>query len=384
MEQHRPGVIPSGAAITRELRTWVIEQALPLWSRNGVDAARGGFQERLNRDGSPDLAAPRRLLVQARQTYVYAHASTLGWHPDSKALAVKGAEFLIERYRHPDGGYVFSLAPDNTVADPLRDTYGHMFVVLGLAWAAKVSGDAQIRRKLLELIDFIDDQLTTPDGSFIEGKPTSLPRRQNPHMHGFEAMLALHETLELPGALERAARILRLLTDHFYDETGGTIGEYFAADWSPFNGPDGDCIEPGHHAEWSWLIRKYERLRNMPPGPLPSALLQAALRGRDPATGTLVDELHRNGSIRRHTRRVWPQTELARAFIAATELGVQGAEDGAARALQSIATSYLDPKCAGGYVDRLDRHGRPLTTQMPATALYHIFGAIADAHRVWP
>ena len=91
-----------------------------------------------------------------------------------------GAAFMIENYCAPDGkpGYVSVLAPDNAVANPLRDTYDHMFVLLALTWASKVSGDAQIRAHLDDALAFVEGHLTTADGSFIEGIPESQPRRK--------------------------------------------------------------------------------------------------------------------------------------------------------------------------------------------------------------
>ena len=368
------------ARVAEELRRWAIDKALPLWSIRGVDARRGGFQERLNPDGSPDLAAPRRLLVQARQTYVYAHAAALGWFPEAKRLALGGAAFLLERYRSADGGYVFSLEPDNSVADARRDTYGHCFVLLALAWVAKIGGDAQIGARLEELLAFFDERLTARDGSLLEGVPANRPRRQNPHMHAFEAMLALQETLSHAQAPSRAARFAAMLTDKFLDPQTRTIGEYFNDDWTP----QSDSIEPGHHAEWAWLARKDERLRGAAPGTLPTALLQTALRWRDPQTGFLVDEADRNGAVVRNSRRIWPQTELAKAWMAEAEAGIAGADEKAAAILLAIAAHYLDRPCPGGWTDRFDQAGRALTVQMPATAFYHVFGAIAEANRLWP
>ena len=50
---------PDAIPIAHTLRRWAIEKALPLWSTKGFDTKRGGFQERLNPDGSPDLNACR-------------------------------------------------------------------------------------------------------------------------------------------------------------------------------------------------------------------------------------------------------------------------------------------------------------------------------------
>ena len=126
---------PDPVRVTADLRRWAIEKALPLWASAGYDAKRGGFQERLHPDGTPDLTAPRRLLVQGRQIYSYALAADLGWFPQGKTLATDAAAFMLEKYRSPEGGFVVSLAPDNSVADGTRDSYVHMFVLLALSWA---------------------------------------------------------------------------------------------------------------------------------------------------------------------------------------------------------------------------------------------------------
>lgn len=370
--------------IVNDLRQWATEKALPLWAKNGFDTERGGFHERLNPDATPDITSPRRLRVQARQIYVYAHASALGWYPDARQIMLDGVSFMIDHYLAPDGkpGYVSALASNNTIANGLRDTYDHMFVLLALAWAAKVSGDAQIRSKLSEVLDFIDTQLSAADGTFIEGIPASRPRRQNPHMHAFEAMLAMHETVAHPDVMSRAQKLLRLMTDKFYDKRTETLGEYFTDTWTPVTGVDGDCVEPGHQAEWAWLLRKYERLNGQTAGPLATKLLQSALRWRDPKTGFLIDEADRNGPARRTSRRTWPQTELAKAWIAEAEAGKPNAKQEALTTLQALADHYLDKPIVGGWTDQFDDQGRALTVHVPASTFYHIFCAIAEADRV--
>jgi mannose-6-phosphate isomerase len=370
--------------IVQELHNWTVEKALPLWSTAGFDKSRGGFRERLNVDGSPDLSALRRLRVQARQVYVYAHAAALGWYPQGRDVALKGIEFMVRNYRSPDGrpGYVHLLTPDGQVADNLRDTYDHMFVLLALAWSERACGDAQVRGLLNETLDFVDECLTAPDGSFVEGLPATLPRRQNPHMHAFEAMLALHETNSRPDGLKRARRLLGLLEGTFFDPKTRTITEYFGQDWSSVSGSEGLSVEPGHFAEWAWLLRRHERFSDAPWGPLSTDLLESALRWADPKTGFLVDEADARGPVRRATRRAWPQTELAKAWMGEAEAGRIGAKEKALLALDALKTHYLDQPLIGGWTDQFDGAGCPISDLIPASTFYHVFCAIAEADRV--
>ena len=282
--------------IADALRRWATDTALPFWATAGFDRARGGFHEQLAADGTPSLTAPKRLRVQARQIYVYSHAAVLGWY-DGLDLAFDALAFMLARYRAPDGapGFVHLIAPDGTVANPLRDTYDHAFVLLALAWLFHASGDAQVRALIDEVLAFIDAHLTAPDGSYFEGIPRSLPRRQNPHMHAFEAMLALHERAGHPDAMARAGRLLALFETRFIDAKTGTLREYFTDAWTPAPGAEGDIVEPGHHAEWTWLLRQYERLNGLPHGTRASTLIDTAVRWSDPPTGFLIDEADRHG-----------------------------------------------------------------------------------------
>jgi mannose-6-phosphate isomerase len=390
MDQSLPPVAtlsapPDPARVTAGLRRWMVDKALPLWASAGYDARRGGFQERLRPDGTPDLAPPRRLLVQARQIYAYSLAAELGWFPQGRRLAVEAAAFMLEKYRSPDGkpGYVFSLAPDNSVANPLRDTYAHMFVLLALSWVAKASGDAQLRAALDNALAFVDEHLTARDGSLIEGIPPSQPRRQNPHMHAYEAMLAMHEALGHPQGLPRAAKLHRMMTEKFFDPNMQSLPEYYDDGWNHLTGGQ-DSIEPGHQAEWAWLIRRHERLAGLAPSAIPTALIKTAQRFRDPATGLLLEEADRTGTIRKDNLRIWPQTEMPKAFIVEAELGVPGAADNAAVTMQALAQYFLDTPCVGGWTEILDSKLRPLTATMPATALYHVLGTVVEADRLWP
>lgn len=361
------------------LARWVCKEALPFWHSNGRDHTFGGVHECLHWDGSPDLAAPKRVRVQARQIYCYSHATTLGWF-DGIGFAGAILDWLLTKAR-PTGnasGFVHLLKPDGSIANPLRDTYDHAFILLALAWYTKASGDAQARALIDATLAFLDEEMLCPDGSYREGQPATLPRRQNPHMHLFEAMLALHETLAFPGALERAGKLRSMLMNRFL-MPAPVLREFFDDNWAPMPGVAGHIVEPGHQAEWCWLLRRYESAVGLPPGELPSALIAAAETTADPSTGFLIDEALSDGTPSRRSRRLWPQTEWIKAWLAEQRAGREGAQAKATHALNQLSANYLGKPLPGGWIDQMDENGRPMVDRIPASTLYHVFAAAVEA-----
>jgi mannose-6-phosphate isomerase len=359
----------------------MIEHALPLWATQGWDERRGGFVERLAPDGTADSEAPRRLRVQARQIYCFARAAQIGWYPPGRDLALRGLEHMLTTSKSPDGrpGFVSLLAPDGAVLSAARDTYDHAFVLLALAHAFQFDCDAQIRAEIDSAVAFLDDHLKSEHGGYIEGIPASVPRRQNPHMHLFEAMIALFDATRDIGFQSRAGELYSLFLAHFFDKRTGLLSEYFEDDWSrilPLS------IEPGHQAEWVWLLKNFQRITDCPTDKPRSALLASALRYSDARTGCLVDEGDIDGHIVKPSGRCWPQTELARAWMAQAESGIPGASDAALDALVRVERYYLRHPVRGGWYDQFDHHEVARAAFIPATSFYHVLGAITEAERV--
>jgi mannose-6-phosphate isomerase len=371
----------SGEDIVATLRQLMTEHTLPLWGGRGWDAQRGGFIDRLSADGEPDLEAPKRLRVQARQIYSFAKAAQLDWYPEGRSLALKGLDYMLAKARGRDGkpGYVSLLAPDGTMMSNARDTYDHAFVLLALAAVYQFDRDPQIRAEIDSVLGFLDTALRSRDGGYLEGLPPTLPRRQNPHMHLFEAMIALFDATHDAGFQNRAGEFFSLLLAHFYDQRTQTVGEYFEEDWSKIMPVS---VEPGHQAEWVWLLNGFERITGCPTGRHRSALLGSAMRYCDARTGCLVDEGDTEGAIIRSSRRCWPQTEIAKAWITQAESSEPGAADAARASLHRLEKFYLRHPIKGAWYEHFDGEGRLITETIPASSLYHILGAVIEADRV--
>jgi mannose/cellobiose epimerase-like protein (N-acyl-D-glucosamine 2-epimerase family) len=319
--------------------------------------------------------------VQARQIYCFAKAAQIGWYPKGKEIALKGLDYLLSKAKSPDGrpGFVHLLAPDGSAVNFARDAYDHAFVLLALSTAYQLNNDAQIKSEIEALLAFLDTDLRSPHGGFIEGIPTTLPRRQNPQMHLFEAMIAAFDATGDLVYQSRAGELFGLFIANLYDSRRQILGEYFEDDWSKI---EPVCVEPGHQAEWVWLLKGFERITNCPTGRHRAGLLASALRYQDGATGCLLDEGDAEGRITKPTRRLWPQTEIAKAWLAQVEAGEQSAADEARNALVRLYRYYLCHPVKGGWYDQFDRDNRSLVDSIPASSFYHILCAIAEAERV--
>jgi len=367
--------------IVGRLKAVMTDCALPLWASEGWDPASGGFVDRLDPEGRADRAAPRRVMVQARQIYCFATAAQLGWYPEGRGIAHKGLDYLLAKAKAPDGepGFVHTLTPDGAVLHPLRDSYDHAFVLLALASVYALDRDAQVRGEIDALLAFLDSRLRSPHGGVQEGWPVSLPRRQNPQMHLFEAMIAAFDATQDLAFQQRAGEFFALFLANLYDKQKQIVGEYFEEDWSRI---EPVSVEPGHQAEWVWLLKGFERITGCPTGRFRAGLLVSALRYRDEATGCLIDEGDAAGRVRRSSRRLWPQSEIAKAWIAQAESGEAGAAEEARAALSRLERNYLRHPVSGGWYDQFDADGHSLVPTIPASSFYHVLCAVAEAERV--
>jgi mannose-6-phosphate isomerase len=276
---------------------------------------------------------------------------------------------MVRDYRKPHG-WVFSVQRDGQTHDGRRDLYAQAFVLLAAGSYAGASGEGAPVALADELLAELDRDFRAPAGGYLEALPaTDAPRRQNPHMHLFEALLNLWMNTRQPRYLERAGAIFELFRRHFFEPRAGVLLEYFDDRWAP--APD-RIVEPGHHCEWIWLLRWYERESGVPVKPYVDALLaHVECYGID-AAGLLPDEVIADGTVRTPSRRLWPMTEAIKAYA------VEGQGDKAAALADRLATHFLSGVMPGGWMDRLDAQGRPAADLMPASSLYHLLGAVAE------
>lgn len=355
---------------------WFKNKALPLWLGVGIDEF-GVFHERLEPCGRPDVLADRRVRVQSRQIYVFAQAYELGWLDSAQGVCDRSTDelFRLAAMRDSSGtfdGVVNALTADGRVADPTRDLYTHAFVLLALAWRQRAFQDESAIELADEVLAFLDRRMKADNGGWVESLPVATPRRQNPHMHLFEAFLALAEATGEERFLKRASDMRELFETVFFDPLSGNLYEFFEDDWSR-HPVEGNIVEPGHMMEWAWLLEKYGELTGDPQYKISRRLYDRALSvGRDPESGLLVDRISDDGSPLWSRRRLWPQTEFVKAAISMGRRGDQHAYGLAADVLAQLRATYLNVDVEGAWRDRYDERGGALPGPIPASSLYHL------------
>lgn len=365
------GFIPNHTVF---INSWLEKEAFPLWSGVGLDHRTRTVWEALDHSGQPCRDMNRRLRVQVRQAYCFARSG----RDDLIALGSELFRFSMDHGFDPVTGNLAALLDSGTriIAAP-HDLYDMAFMFLAAAALIEIGCDV---RADLKTLDTALARLKA-DRGWYENAAKTLPRRQNPHMHLFEASTALYRTTGQKQYLNMAQECLGLFKDVFF-QVDGHIFELFDADWSGVPGCQ-QMVEPGHMAEWIYLLDQYEQATGQNCGVDLELLTEAMLMCRD-SIGALPDIF---GPASK-TRRSWPQTELLKSVLVMQARGAKLPKDAMPDVvLDMLLREYLTTDVSGGWYDKRNLSGVLQSDNMPASTFYHILGAFecwtnhAQGHR---
>ncbi|WP_400771079.1 AGE family epimerase/isomerase [Methylosinus sporium] len=367
----------TGAEEPSSVRAWLKEKALPLWASNGWDERTSSFVERLSLTGAPLLETPRRAMVQARQIYTYSVAHRTGWFAEGAELVARAGATMIERYYEADGarGWAFSVARDGAIVDGRRDLYTHAFILLALAKAYETTRDSIYIALADSTLSFLDRDMASQHGGYVETLPASdSPRRQNSHMHLFEALLSLFDATKRSAYLERAIAVRDIFFSRFVQAEESILVEFFDEIWRPLDGPHFP-FEPGHHFEWIWLLEQNEELRHFDQTSTVARLWETALRSGVGADGRIYARATVGGAADRSTR-LWFYAEAAKAAHVMRSKYRRCDGPMASDFLDAMRARFLEPATSGSWIDEFDAYGFAKVDFAPASSLYHICCAI--------
>ena len=369
---------------SRRLVDWAFDQALPFWATHGVDRRHGGFVEALELGGAPLDPGFKRVRAMARQVYVFSHATLLGWRP-GRPIAEEGFDYLIKRaWRRDQGGWARRLNTQGDVLDATPDLYDTAFCLFALSWYFKASQDVAARDVMRSTARLVPTVFAHPTGEgFIHWVGATCWRQQNPHMHLLEACLAAHSADPDGPYADLGRPLVDLFKRRFFDQTTGTLGEFFTADWARAPGDDGRLVEPGHHFEWAWILSQAEAQFGSSAHQEATALIAfAETHGVDPDTGATFDAVWSDGTPKSRASRTWPNTERLKAAIATDVYGEGVNRAAIEQTAECLMDRYFAPAPKGAWIDHFNDAGEPIATTIPASTFYHVFLAIAELIRI--
>jgi mannose/cellobiose epimerase-like protein (N-acyl-D-glucosamine 2-epimerase family) len=362
-----------------------------------IDHEIGGYFDALKDDGTVYDRTTRHLVGTCRFIYNYSVASMLTGDTRNATSALHGLAFLRDAHRLPDGGYAWVLS-GRDISDGTRHAYGHAFVLLAAATAAKASIDTAWPM-ISELYDLLESHFWSPDAQLYvdaispDDWSTIDPYRgQNANMHMCEAMIAAHEATGEARYLDRAYLLARRICVDLASKTNGLIWEHFTPDWKvdwTYNIDDPkNLFRPygylsGHFVEWARLLVTLHGLR---PEPWMTERAQALFKiavdmAWDSENGGMHYSFAPDGTILDTDRYYWV---LAEAIAAAALLASHTGDPeywSWYDAFWDYSHRHLIDHDYGGWYRVLDLHGRKYDDlkSPPAKTDYHPLSACYTA-----
>jgi sulfoquinovose isomerase len=363
-------------------RAWLLDQTGDLFTffeRHSIDPSGGFFVlddrgrpiERYAADGKRPA---REIHATTRLVHCFAIAHLMG-RPGAEAFIDHGMAFLWNGHRDSkNGGYFWGVGEEGP-GDPLKQAYGHAFVLLA-ASSAKVAGHPGADRLLADVSEVLRTRFWEKQHGAVaeefsaDWKPISNYRGQNSNMHLTEALMAAFEATGDKIYLEMAESIATLIIQKRAAENGWRVAEHFNAKWElDRDYANGDVFRPygttpGHSLEWTRLLLQLWELGGRRLGWLPDAakaLFECAVRlGWSAEAGGFHYTLDWDGKPRMRNRLWWPAAEGIGAvtFLSAID-AAPIYEDWYRRIWNFIANQLIDSENGGWRAEPVDPDGKP-------------------------
>lgn len=364
-------------------RAWLLDQASGLFEffeRHSIDPT-GGFHQ-LDATGRPILEdasnagrPAREIHATCRMVHCFAIGRLLG-RPGADRFVDHGMDFIWGAHRDQvNGGYFWGIG-DAGPSDPLKQAYGHAFVLLA-ASSAKVVGHPDADRLLADVSDVLLTRFWEADkGAFAEEfaadwSPISTYRGQNSNMHMTEALMAAYEATGDKSYLDMAESAATIVIRRHAAEHGWRVAEHFDDAWELNRDyVNGDVFRPfgttpGHSLEWARLLLQLWEMTGRRSDWLPKAakalFARAAADSWDGENGGFFYTLDWSGKPHLRNRLWWPCAEGigAAAFLNAID-GAPEYEIWYRRIWDFVASELIDREHGGWLTQPTDSQGAPV------------------------
>lgn len=365
-----------------------------------INAKEGGYFNEYRDDGTITDRHTQHIVSTTRFIFNFSVGAALFERPDLAEAAAHGVDYLSTAHRDPDFGGYFWILDGRTPRDASKQCYGHAFVLLAYASAAK-AGVAGAREKIAETFDLLEQRFWSAQASLYvdeisrDWQTVSPYRGQNANMHMTEAMIAAYEATGEQRYLDRAELLARRVCIELAADAGDLVWEHFHENWTvdwDYNKDDPKNLFrpygylPGHFTEWTKLLLILERYVKRD-WLLPRArrLYEVAVgRSADLENGGMHYSFGPDGKLYDLDKYHWVHCEsVAAAACLAVRTGEERFWQDYDR-LWAYSWNHLVDRKYGGWFRVLTPDGRSYDDikSPPAKTDYHPFGACFEILRV--
>jgi mannose/cellobiose epimerase-like protein (N-acyl-D-glucosamine 2-epimerase family) len=252
-----------------------IQDILNFYHPACINEQYGGYYNCFRDDGSIYDHETQHLVSTTRFIFNYSTAFEVFGRLEYLAAAQHGFDYLIGKHLDPEYYGYFWVMENDKPSDTTKMCYGHAFVLLAFAAAAKagiVGAKERVEEtfQLLEARFWNDNDQVYCDEFTRDWSLRSPYRGQNANMHMTEAMLAAFEATGDAKFLDRAETLAFKICVTLADKAGGFVWEHYHEDWSidwDYNKDDPNHLFkpfgflPGHMTEWTKLLLLLDRHR---------------------------------------------------------------------------------------------------------------------------
>lgn len=326
-----------------------------------LPTANGFFNTAVTRDWQVLDPQPGDIVSHTRAIYLMAVGHELTGNPAYLEQVRLGTNFLLEKFRDPQhGGWVEAVGPDGKLKNGNKRLYSQAFVIFALAHAYRTTHDPRYLEAAWLTWQNIRLRFADGKGGYRAGMNRDFSSRminntQNPIMHLFEALLALHQASGDPAVLQDAESVAKLVAYRLMEglpDGTARIAELYDDDWRPLSGERGGYIDIGHQFEWAFLFSAgSEAGLSAIYAEVANRLIDYAIaNGYDTGESGVRASITPDGKIN-HQRGFWQQAEALRALM--HHAAIRDRSDLWGRVTQMteyIRSEFLDEKHGGWYI----------------------------------
>jgi mannobiose 2-epimerase len=330
-----PVLAQDAAATIPRLERNLRDAIVAFWYPKTLDTANGGYIISYDAKGVANPRAPKTLVTQARQVWLFSRLAREGVRPkEMLEAAAHGFRFLRDRmWDQRYGGFYWEVDATGTRAlMPKKHMYGQSFALYALSEYYSASQDPaalDLASRLFALFEqhahdrqyggylefFNQDWSPPPAGEpgYMEVPPAM--KLMNTHLHLLESMTAYYRASHSPVARDRLLELIAIQSNAVVRKPLTACTDKYDRDWTPALGrnPAWDRVSYGHDLENIWLLTDASEAAGLPVEPLLDLYRQlfaySLKYGYDSAHGGFYNSGAFNQPASDRTKTWWVQAE---------------------------------------------------------------------------